>query len=248
MAEKPRWKKELKRERRDGREERAGAARDKLPSRERAAPSRMASTEAPQRPGLGPNAQLILALVTGLAVGFAVGRETGRSSSSSKSDEASAEAETTETPSAKKPVKVYKKESEFPAGWVKSADIQKDTFNGLTEAQKVTALQALNERNCECGCNFGSLATCLHKDPNCPRSPQIAKMVADLVKQGKALPAVLDAIDKKQQDMGGGQKPAAQQQPPEDTGARQKIQIAKWSPRKGPRGAKVTLVEVSDFQ
>jgi len=58
---------------------------------------------------------------------------------------------------------------------------------------------------------------------------------------------VLDAIDKKQADMGGGQKPAAQQ-PPEDTGGRQKIQIAKWSPRKGPKAAKVTLVEVSDFQ
>jgi len=247
MVEKTRWKKELKRERREGRDERAGATRGKAPSRERAAPSRTVSAEAPQRAGIGPNAQLVLALVTGLAVGFAVGRETGRSSSS-KSDEASAEAETSDTGSAKKPVKAYKKESEFPSGWVKSADIQKDTFNGLTEAQKTTALQALNERNCECGCNFGSLATCLHKDPNCPRSPQIAKLVADLVKQGKTLPAVLDAIDKKQQDMGGGQKPAAQQQPPEDTGGRQKIQIAKWSPRKGAKTAKVTLLEVSDFQ
>jgi hypothetical protein len=250
MVEKTRWKKELKRERREEREERAGGARGKAPSRERAAPSRTVSAEAPQRAGIGPHAQLVLALVTGLAVGFAVGRETGRSSSS-KSEEASAEAEPSEAQTAptKKPVKVYKKESEFPAGWVKSADLQKDTFNGLTEAQKTTALQALNERTCECGCNFGSLAECLHKDPNCPRSPQIAKLVADLVKQGKALPAVLAAIDKKQQEMGGGQKPAAQQQqPPADTGGRQKIQIARWSPRKGPKTAKVTLVEVSDFQ
>jgi len=252
MVEKPRWKKELKRERRDARDERderAGVGRSKPSTRDRSAPSRVVSAESAPRSGFGPQTQIIFALVTGLAVGFAVGRETSHGDEANDSDEASAEAEeTTAEPTAKKPTKIYKKEADFPAGWVKSSEITKDTFNGLTEAQKVTAFQALNERNCECGCNFGTLANCLHKDPNCPRSPQIATQVAALVKQGKTLPAVLDAIDAKQKEMGGGQKPAAQQPPAEDTGGRQKIQLAKWSARKGSRTAKVTLIEVSDFQ
>jgi hypothetical protein len=250
MVDKPRWKKELKRERRVERDERTTGPRTEAARKERAVTSRAVADESAPKGLLRPGTQWIWALVTGLAVGFAVGRETGRASSSKSDDEASAEPESTETEAtAPKPSKLYKKESEFPAGWVKPSELDKPVFAGLSEPQKLKAVQALNERNCECGCTFGTLANCLHKDPNCPRSPQIATQVVDLVKQGKSLSALLAAIDQKQKELGGGggDKPAAQQ-PPVDPGGRQKVQIAKWSPRKGPKTSKVTIVEVSDFQ
>jgi protein-disulfide isomerase len=88
---------------------------------------------------------------------------------------------------------------------------------------------------------------CLQKDPNCPRSPALAKLAIDLVKQGKSLPEILAAIDAKQADMGGS-KPAAAPAAPEAPSTPRPVALAAWNPRKGPKAAKVTVVEFSDFQ
>ncbi len=185
-------------------------------------------------------------LATGLAVGFAFGREAyrfGLSDTRPGSEPSSAFIAADNAPKA-----AYAHIADFPSGWVKDSDLANGAtlFAGLDEAQKVTVLTALNQRNCECGCTFGSLAQCLQKDPNCPRSPMIAKLAVDLVKQGKGLPEILTAIDAKQKDMAGGQKPAAAAPEPPSTPKR--VELAAWNPRKGPRAAKVTLVEFSDFQ
>jgi len=144
-------------------------------------------------------------LVTGLAVGFLVGRETGNhgASGGASADSASDKAGETVPAGTKMPAKIYHSESEFPEGWTKSADLASVTgvsFDGLTPQQKVTVLQALNERDCECGCGMGKIAGCLKKDPNCPRSPNLAKAAIDLGKQGKSLGAILAAIDDKQKN------------------------------------------------
>src|ERR1700743_180431 len=94
-------------------------------------------------------------LVTGLAVGFLVGRETAaKSSAGPTAADVPAEKSGGAWPAGTKlPDKIYKAESDFPAGWTKSADLASVTgvsFDGLTPAQKVTAVQALNERDCEC--------------------------------------------------------------------------------------------------
>src|SRR4029078_8339135 len=105
----------------------------------------------------------------------------------------------------KMPAKIYKSESEFPEGWTKSADLASVTtvsMTDLTPAQKVTALQALNERDCECGCGMGKIAGCLKKDPNCPRSPNMAKLAIDMGKRGKPIGEILAAIDEKQKPAG----------------------------------------------
>src|SRR5262249_60567239 len=105
---------------------------------------------------------------------------------------------------------------EFPAGWVKSADLASVaglSFAGLTDAQKTTALQVMNERDCECGCGMGKIGTCVKKDPNCPRSPKLAKLAIDMSKQGKGLGEILAAIDSEQKPSGGTAPQAGPQKP-----------------------------------
>ncbi|HXJ20272.1 MAG TPA: thioredoxin domain-containing protein [Polyangia bacterium] len=186
-------------------------------------------------------------LVTGLAVGFLVGRETASKGSGGPTAADTAVEKPGETVPAgtKMPAKVYKSESEFPEGWTKSADLASVTgvsFDGLTPAQKVTALQALNERDCECGCGMGKIAGCLKKDPNCPRSPNLARLAIDMSKQGKGLGEILAAIDEKQKPVG----PAKDNGAP--SGGSKKVVPFSHDLRRGAKATKVTIVEFSDFQ
>ena len=187
-------------------------------------------------------------LITGLAVGFLVGRETGGGGRSRET--ASGESKGADTPAAvgvKLPDKLYKSQSEFPSGWLKEADLSgvaNLSLTGLTDAQKTTALQAMNERNCECGCGMGSIALCVKKDPNCPRSPGLAKLAVDMAKQGKGMGEILAAIDDRQKPAGGAPAAAAAAKP---AGPR-KIALDATMPRTGPKAAKVTIAEFSDFQ
>jgi protein-disulfide isomerase len=184
-------------------------------------------------------------LITGLAIGFAVGREAYRFGGGSEAKGPAAD--TSAAPAIAADKSAYAKMSEFPAGWLKDADIGKSSelLNGLTDQQKTTVMQAMNTRNCECGCGMGTLAVCLQKDPNCPRSPAMAKLAVDLVKQGKGLTEIQAAIDAKQKE---GAKPAAAPAAPEVPAGPKKIELFAWNPRKGPKAAKVTIVEFSDFQ
>jgi protein-disulfide isomerase len=188
-------------------------------------------------------------LVTGLAVGFLVGRETGNhgASGGASADSLSDKAGDAVPAGTKMPAKIYKSESEFPDGWTKSADLASVTgvsFDGLTPQQKVTALQALNERDCECGCGMGKIAGCLKKDPNCPRSPNLARVAIDMAKQGKGLGAILAAIDDKQKPTGGS-APSGGSAP---EGGSKKIVPFSHDQRRGAKATKVTMVEFSDFQ
>ncbi|MEO7096144.1 MAG: hypothetical protein ABI175_22980 [Polyangiales bacterium] len=189
-------------------------------------------------------------LAAGLAIGFIVGREAHRFGLSDGGGGAPAPsgsiAITADSAAAAK--KGYATQAEFPAGWVKSTDLPSSfaTLADLDETQKTTVMQALNERECTCGCAYGKLATCIQKDPNCPRSPAMAKLAADLVKQGKGLTEILAAIDTAQ-GAGAAKPPAAptvEPPPPKP----QYIAVAAWNPRKGPNPAKVTIIEFSDFQ
>jgi protein-disulfide isomerase len=189
-------------------------------------------------------------LVTGAAVGFMVGYLVGQSKGhgGGSTDVASADKPSETVPAGTKmPAKIYKSESEFPEGWTKSADLASVTgvsFAGLTDKQKVTVMQALNERDCECGCGMGKIAGCLKKDPNCPRSPNLAKAAIDLAKQGKGMGEILAAIDDKQKPTGGS--PPSGAAAPE--GGSKKIVPYAHDLRRGAKATKVTMVEFSDFQ
>jgi protein-disulfide isomerase len=187
-------------------------------------------------------------LVTGLAVGFLVGRETGGHGSAggpTAADVAPDKGSDSAPAGTKMPAKIFHAESEFPAGWTKEADLASVTsvsFAGLTPQQKVTALQALNERDCECGCGMGKIAGCLKKDPNCPRSPNLAKLAIDLAKQGKGMGEILAAIDAQQKPTGAAPSAA----PP--AGGSKKVVPFAHDLRRGAKATKVTIVEFSDFQ
>jgi hypothetical protein len=170
-------------------------------------------------------------LVSGLAVGFLIGNEYGRRSDgkSASSDKAS---DTTQTATATGP-------TEIPADWLKEGDIGiADKVAGLTPQQKYLVLKVLNEKPCDCGCPHGSFAKCKKEDPGCPRAPLVAQQAADAAKAGKTFDQIVEAVKKP----AGA---AAQQQP---NNAPQKIELAAWTPIKGPKYAKVTILEFSDFQ
>jgi protein-disulfide isomerase len=204
----------------------------------------MANSPEPSRLAWGAT---LWPLITGLALGYVIGQKTAGGGGHVDSGDDKVAAEKAVVPAGTKlPDKVYKSQTEFPENWTKEKDLASVTsvsFAGLTEAQKVTALQALNERDCECGCGMGKIAGCLKKDPNCPRSPNMAKLALDMAKQGKGLPEILAAIDDKQKPAAGANKPAAE--PPAGP---KKITPFSHDQRRGQKAAKVTIVEFSDFQ
>jgi protein-disulfide isomerase len=198
------------------------------------------TTSTPSTPRSSAN--IWLALVAGLAVGFAVGREMGARSAGSASDEAAAPKPAVAAAGAK-----YKSEAQFPAGWFKSADLASVagvSFAGLSDGQKAVALQALNERRCECGCGMESIAKCSKEDKHCPKSPKLVKDVVDIVKQGKGLADVYAYLDRENKGSGG----SPQAQAPAPPAGPKKVPIPAHSPRKGPKNTKVTIVAFSDFQ
>jgi protein-disulfide isomerase len=183
-------------------------------------------------------------LLTGLAIGFLVGKEVGSRKGGGEGEETAAAVGSKAPAGTKMPAKVYKSESEFPADWTKSADLAAATYlTDLTATQKVTVMQALNERDCECGCGMGKIAGCIKKDPNCPRSPNLAKKAVELVKQGKGLGEILAAIDDQQKPAGGSAPSAAA-----PAGGSKKVVPLAHDQRRGAAATKVTIVEFSDFQ
>ncbi|MBC8131969.1 MAG: thioredoxin domain-containing protein, partial [Deltaproteobacteria bacterium] len=186
-------------------------------------------------------------LAVGLLVGFLVGREIGPRGSGGSGDataDKAGESAKAAGSGAAAPAKVYKNESEFPAGWMKSPElvgVAGISMDGVTDAQKTTAMQALNERDCECGCGMGKVALCAKKDPNCPRSPKMAKQVFVMAKEGKTLAAMLAYMDTENPKKDA---PSPAQQAP----GPKKVEIPAHSPRMGVKDAKVTIVEFSDFQ
>jgi protein-disulfide isomerase len=192
-------------------------------------------------------------LATGLAVGFMAGYLFGQARGThggSATETAAVEKASDAVPAGTKmPAKIYRSESEFPEGWTKSADLASVTgvsFAGLTDKQKVTVMQALNERDCECGCGMGKIAGCLKKDPNCPRSPNLARVAIDLAKQGKGMGEILAAIDDKQKPTGGS-APSGGAAPEGGAGSKKVVPYA-HDLRRGAKATKVTMVEFSDFQ
>ncbi len=126
------------------------------------------------------------------------------------------------------------KESVTDAALVRDID-----FNGLSDAQKKTALKIMNTESCNCGCSM-TIANCREKDSSCRRSLVFARTVTDALREGKGEAEVVRLLRAKADTF-------VEAKMPDDSGVVYKIDVAS-SPTRGPRDAPVVIVEFSDFQ
>jgi hypothetical protein len=179
---------------------------------------------------------VIVALIVGAVLGFVVGRATGSGSAGIPAAPTLAQAPSG-APAASD---VGKTPADLPETYIKESDLPAGSFAGLTEQQKYSALKAANEANCDCGCQNDSIAKCRKNDPNCARAPAMLTQVIALAKQGRSAEQIKGEV---------GKKPSAApaNRPPDDSNVTYKVPIDDAYCR-GPKTARVTIVESTDFQ
>jgi protein-disulfide isomerase len=111
-------------------------------------------------------------------------------------------------------------------------------LQGLTAAQKTTALKILRGQGCTCGCSM-KLAQCRIEDPSCSYSTGLAAAVIDALKQRKSEAEAIAAAN--------GSRWAHPQAPGKVLDDPVSIPVA-GSPAIGEGKAPITIVEFSDFQ
>ncbi len=144
-----------------------------------------------------------------------------------------------------------KTQADLPPNYLKEADLPAGTFTGLTEQQKYSVLKAINEKNCTCGCPNDTIAKCRKDDPQCGSAPKLVEQAVADAKRGLSAAAI-------EADLGGGAPgapgAAAQNQPPRPQAPppaqAHKVELPEDAAMvtRGPKDAKVTIVEFSDFQ
>ena len=112
-------------------------------------------------------------------------------------------------------------------------------WTGLSDAQKKTALKVMNENDCNCGCKM-TIAVCRERDSSCRRSLIFSRTVIDALREGKPEPEVVKVLKAKSATF-------VEAKLPEDQGTVYNIDVT-GSPARGPKEARVVIVEFSDFQ
>lgn len=112
-------------------------------------------------------------------------------------------------------------------------------FSGLTAAQRTKALRILREEGCVCGCSM-KLAQCRALDPACAVSRALSAMVVKGVREGKSAAQIRTALANSEIAHRAAESQRILGDPVE-------IPIS-GAPETGPRNARITVVEFSDFE
>jgi len=112
-------------------------------------------------------------------------------------------------------------------------------WSGMSDAQKTVALRLMNTNGCNCRCKM-TIATCRASDETCRRSLIFARTIIDAVREGKPEGEVARILKAKTDEF-------VEAKLPDDTGVAHTIDVS-HNPVRGPKDAKVEIVEFSDFQ
>jgi protein-disulfide isomerase len=123
--------------------------------------------------------------------------------------------------------------------WQTSQDLPLVDFSGLTPTQKATALRIMRQEECVCGCGM-KVAQCRVLDPPCSYSRAFAAMIVKGVHEGKS-PAQIHTLLAESEL---ARRAAAANR---ILGDPVEIPI-QGAPERGPRSARITVVEFSDFE
>jgi protein-disulfide isomerase len=111
-------------------------------------------------------------------------------------------------------------------------------FSGLSPVTAHALLRLLRTHDCTCGCGM-KVAECRVNDPSCSYSKGVAAAMGDALRAGKNENDAIAAA--KASKWGQGPQPSKLLEDPV-------VIPTAGSPERGPAGAKLTLVEFSDFQ
>ncbi|MEZ5355072.1 MAG: thioredoxin domain-containing protein [Bryobacteraceae bacterium] len=123
--------------------------------------------------------------------------------------------------------------------WKSATELPGVNFTGLDAAKKDLVLNVLRDYGCTCGCAM-KVAQCRIEDPPCGQSQALAAMAVPAARQGASAADLRKLLDESEYSRRAKMRTRLLWDPVE-------IPI-QGAPGRGPAGAKVTLVEFSDFQ
>jgi protein-disulfide isomerase len=134
---------------------------------------------------------------------------------------------------------IFQLAAQQPSKWQTATLLPGIDVKGLTPAQQNVVLTILRDSTCPCGCPM-QLAQCRVEDPGCSQSLTLATLVVEAAAAGKTAPQIRKILAESPLVKSGAQRDRILLDPVS-------INIL-GAPVKGPAGAKITIVEFSDFQ
>ena len=129
--------------------------------------------------------------------------------------------------------------AQAPSNWQAATTLPGIDMKGLNPTRQKIVLTILRDSACPCGCGM-KVAQCRIEDPPCGQSLTLATMVLEAAAANKTIPQIRKLLEDSPLVKAATQRNRILLDPVA-------INI-EGAPNKGPAGAKVTIIEFSDFQ